>query len=141
MNREIKFRGKSLEHNKWFYGYLEEVVLCESKKFYIIQFSDWGLNLKFEVDEKSIGQYTGLKDKNEKEIYQDDILDNKVNKKIEWTRTVEWEKDYCAFILRGKKHKSIVPLFDVHYLQECEIIGNTKELKNESNSDNKSMED
>lgn len=60
--REIKFRGKSLNTNMWVYGDFRQDKI--SKKAYI----------EYEVDQSTIGQYTGLKDKDGKEIYDGDIL-------------------------------------------------------------------
>lgn len=59
MNREIIFRGKSTNNGKWVYAKLH----------------GFGMDLFNEcVRENTVGQFTGLFDKNGKEIYEGDIL-------------------------------------------------------------------
>lgn len=68
--REIKYRGKRLDNGEWIEGDLLRML---DHWFIFPNPAPEGID-KYAVDPATVGEFTGLKDKNGKEIYEGDVI-------------------------------------------------------------------
>lgn len=127
MNREIKFRGQNIK-GEWHYGLLSHNKDVDSDYEWFIS-NKAGKPFAFGAIEKSIGQFTGLYDKNGKEIYEGDIVKHFNHNEI--IREIIFMKGSFGY-WTGKEFISYASNYhfewnDFYKSEKIEIIGNIYE--------------
>lgn len=134
--REILFRGKRRDNGKWWYG---SYLFLHTKPMdwtgmrvgkaedvhYIIDETD----LNYAVDPETIGQYTGLTDKNGKKIFEGDIIrhhNDCPDSEIKEIGIVFWDEEYCGWrrTSNGKFHHGVIDTYRLSLNCVYEKIGN-----------------
>ncbi|EIN8476499.1 hypothetical protein LO932_002797 [Listeria monocytogenes] len=130
--REIEFRGKRIDNGEWVYGNLMQfedsatfIFVDERKGASTLTYAHFIINNMHAIDEKTIGQYTGLKDKNGKKIFEGDIVDISVYDRLDWS-SIKGKVVFLngAWLVEDVGHFAITLQSETN---EIEIIGNVHE--------------
>lgn len=119
MNREIKFRGKCTDNGEWVAGSLlqDDYGNCMIVGF-IDHHEQW-----YSVSPETVGQFTGLRDRNGEDIYEGDILHIGRSKK---SKPVAYSNEYAAFGIQYPDRDFFLFAHDLQDISETcyEVIGN-----------------
>ena len=125
MKREILFRGKRVDNGQLVEGSLigEDVIVGK-----IVDFEEDYFTTEFwyKVDPETVGQFTGRYDKNDKEIFERDIVVNKNIHGKKWIVEYRTDSEYVGFVLKeiGTNGISLFTSWN-----DIEVIGNIHDNK------------
>lgn len=116
--RTIKFRGKRIDDGLWEYGWF----YSKDGKYYIHDYINDTVP-PYEVNPKTVGQYTGLDDVNGEEIYEGDIISGEYDEVVHKIEYSEYTACFTATLLEEYK---MVNRLDQAWIkvQNKRVVGN-----------------
>ena len=118
MKREILFRGKRMDNDKWEVGFLSWSDSPRKRSYHINNHV---------VYTETVGQFTGLTDKNGTKIFEGDIVKTEIER-MKFTTTVVWGEKSKGWSLkcdrREREKWGKIKYYSLPFSHKIEVIGN-----------------
>lgn len=122
MNREILFHGKRVDNGEWVEGYLYRI--SEKLNPFIMLLNRSGES--YEVIPETVGQYTGMTDKNGKKIFEGDILKGHISEYAAYPNRIGKVQcsEFGGWIIEFNVPEWKIPRVGFCSFVDYEVIGN-----------------